>query len=594
MRASHLAIALVAMTAALAPQTATAAPGDLDPSWDTDGIRDDSGGSDPDVAVAPDGKVVVSTGFTDELFRYNADGTPDTSFDGDGRVASPERINALAVQSDGKIVVVGESGGDFWFARFNTNGSLDMSFDGDGEQTVDFGGQEQANAVVIQSGGRILAAGTMDDSEYALARLTSAGAPDTSFDTDGRQTVDFGGATERGQGVAVQSNGRIIVTGLSAGDFATAGLTDSGGLDGGFGAGGKVTTDFGQFDTANAVAIDSSNRVVVVGDTGADFFAIARYTATGSLDSSCDTDGTLTVDFGETFQVANDVAMQFNDKFVVAGTIDDDFAIARLLPANCALDTGFAGGDGKFTVDGNGNGFDSVAIQPADGKILASGSSAGEPGDIITMRLQGDEPPPPPEPEPEPEPEPQPQPQPNPCANDTAGPVVSIRSLQDRTLYRQNQSPASVRIEASDSSGLAADPSNPARGIATSTPGVFTVTATARDNCGNETTTVFTYRVAAAPAIRVAGVTGSCRTSNFRVTIRARGDVSITRLTARLRGRLLGSANGSRLTVQIPIRSLRPGGRYVLTLAARDRAGNLSTDRVDFARCVVVRPTFTG
>jgi uncharacterized delta-60 repeat protein len=583
-----------ALIALAVPQTATAAPGDLDPSWDNDGIREDLGGSDPDVAVAPDGKVVVSTGFTQQLFRYNSNGSLDTSFDGDGVVDSPERITALAIQSDGKIVVVGSSGGDFWAARFNTNGSLDTSFDGDGQATVDLGGQEGAEAVVLQSGGRILMAGGIDGADFALARLTSGGAPDTSFDSDGEQIVDFGSAFEVAFGVAVQSNGRIIVAGRSDGDFAVAGLTDAGALDGGFGVGGQRTTDFGAFDTASAVAVDSSDRVIVVGDTGSDLFAVARYTATGALDSACDTDGTLTIDFtGSSFQVANDVAVQFNDKFVVVGTRGDDFAVARLLPGDCSFDTGFGGGDGKVIVDGNGNGLDSVAIQPNDGKILASGSSAGEPGNIVTLRLEGDTPPPPPQPQPQPEPEPEPQPQPNPCAGDTTGPALTIRSLQDKAIYQEDESPASVRVEASDPSGLSADPSDPSRAILTNTAGLYEVVLTATDRCNNSSTATFRYRVAAPPAIQIAGVSATCRISNFLVTIRIRGDVSVRSVTARLRGRLLGKGSSSRLTVKVPAKTLK-AGRYTIVVATRDRAGNRSTSRVSFARCVVVEPTFTG
>jgi hypothetical protein len=137
------------------------------------------------------------------------------------------------------------------------------------------------------------------------------------------------------------------------------------------------------------------------------------------------------------------------------------------------------------------------------------------------------------------------------------------------------------------------DPSDPNRSISTATAGVQTVTVTARDNCNRETTVVFRYRVAAPPAIGIGGVSASCAASNFLVRIRIRGDVSTSAVTARLRGRLLGSGKSSTLTIKVPARTLA-AGRYTLVIAARDRAGNRSTTRVNFARCVVVEPSFTG
>ena len=596
MRAPTLAAVAVATMAIALPTSAYAAPGDLDPTWDNDGIRVDSGFSGNDVAIQSDGKVVVGSRFGAGLTRYTASGTPDTSFGGgDGFQETNQPVDAIAIQSDGKIVAVGSVGfgTDFWVARYNPNGSPDTSFDGDGEAITDIGTgtSDGALGVVIQSGGRILAVGS-SDGDFALARYTSTGAPDNSFDSDGKQVSDLGAGSEFAADVVVQSSGRIVVAGGSGGDFALAGYTDAGALDSSFGAGGLRTTDFGGFEAANSLALMSDGRIVALGHRDSDVFALARYDVNGTLDPSCSGDGKLEEAFAAGFNDGRDVAVQFNDRIVAVGVQGSNFAIARYEPADCALDTTFGGGDGKvITPFAQGNGAEAVAIQPSDGKIVVSGSIAGEPGDQLVARYEGDEPPPPPEEPPPPPPEEPPPP--DPCANDRTGPTLTIRSLQDATLYQQGESPASVRIEASDPSGLASDPSDPSREISTQQTGLFTVTVTARDNCNNSTTRTFRYRVAGDPQIGIGGVRATCTSSNFIATIRIESDVSLRTVTARLNGRLLAKGTKSRLSFKVPAKRLR-AGMHRITIATRDRAGNRSTMTVNFARCVVVEPTFTG
>ena len=125
-----------------------------------------------------------------------AAGDLDPTFSGDGRQTtnfSPgtrEEANGVAIQSDGKIVVVGHTpvaDDDFAVARYNPNGTLDTTFSGDGKQTTDFGGYEQANAVAIQSNGKIVVVGysannsTTQGAAFALARYNPNGSLDTSF-----------------------------------------------------------------------------------------------------------------------------------------------------------------------------------------------------------------------------------------------------------------------------------------------------------------------------------------------------------------------------------------------------------------------------
>jgi len=144
--------------------------GGLDPSFGTGGevltdftIAVDLPGNDAVRQVAvqqADGKIVVAGGTSNflvggnavALARYNEDGSLDNTFGDDGRVSDRFRvlpeITGIALQSDGKIVVAGysfvEGSGDFFLARYNTNGTLDTSFDSDGWLTTDFGSDDLA------------------------------------------------------------------------------------------------------------------------------------------------------------------------------------------------------------------------------------------------------------------------------------------------------------------------------------------------------------------------------------------------------------------------------------------------------------------
>src|SRR5207245_5340246 len=166
------------------------------------------------------------------LARYNADGTLDPSFGGGGRVltnfAGRDEASALALQSDGKIVVAGFSGAggrqDFAVARYNPDGSLDPSFGSGGRVLTDFGGDDEAAALALQSDGKIVVTGfSFSDaggSDIALARSNPDGTLDASFGSGGRVLTDFGLAS----GLVLQSAGRIVGAGGGAlGSCAPAG-----------------------------------------------------------------------------------------------------------------------------------------------------------------------------------------------------------------------------------------------------------------------------------------------------------------------------------------------------------------------------------
>ncbi len=171
------------------------------------------------------------------VVRYNlGDGSLDTTFDGDGKRID-EVGNAssaawgVAIQPDGKIIVAGNadttSFADFDFAvlRYNANGTLDTSFGGDGKVTTHINGNDRGNAVVIQSDGKIVVAGHSSLPEViTVVRYNPDGTLDSSFNSDGIVTTRIR-TISTANAIAIQSDGKIIVTGsasdsLQGRDFA--------------------------------------------------------------------------------------------------------------------------------------------------------------------------------------------------------------------------------------------------------------------------------------------------------------------------------------------------------------------------------------
>jgi uncharacterized delta-60 repeat protein len=390
-----------------APRPAPLAPpaGDLDPTFGNGGkvTTDFGSGCANDFATAmaiqSNGKIVaagqtrINNRYHFALARYNGDGTLDTSFGSGGLVTTDlggeyDAINAVVIQSEGKIVVAGNG---FTLARYNSDGTLDASFGSSGVVTTDYGGwEDNAYDVIIQSNGKIVAAGSVRTDrgyDFALARYNGDGSLDKSFGSGGLVTTDFGSAYDGASAVTLQRDGKIVAAGegredSSYIDFALARYNSDGTLDASFGSDGKVTTDLGE-DWAGSVgdvAIQRDGKIVAAGGrhTGGQYdFALARYNDDGSLDTSFGNSGLVTTDFGN-IDLGSTVAIQSDGKIVIAGGADISgdydyhFALARY-NGNGTLDATFAGG-GKVTTDFGGWGAvaGAVAIQ-RDGKIVAAG-----------------------------------------------------------------------------------------------------------------------------------------------------------------------------------------------------------------------------
>jgi uncharacterized delta-60 repeat protein len=309
------------------------------------------------VAIQSDGKIVVAgytlVNFSPDfaLARYNSNGTLDATFGVGGKVITPfggpAQALGVAVQSDGKIVAAGFAhvvNGDFDFAlvRYNSNGTLDTSFGPGGKKATAFGvpSVAQANALRIQPDGKIVVAGLTivnNIANFALARYNSNGTLDTTFGTGGKAVTDFG-ADDRAFSVASQADGKIVAGGMTGANFALARYNANGTLDGTFGTGGKVITDFGgPNEIALGVAVRSDGKIIAVGRTfvsARTAFAVARYNSNGTLDTGFGSGGKTTTSFvGSLGDQAFAVAIQPDGKAVVAGSaivnLNTQFAVAR-------------------------------------------------------------------------------------------------------------------------------------------------------------------------------------------------------------------------------------------------------------------------
>jgi uncharacterized delta-60 repeat protein len=329
------------------------------------------------------------------LARYNSDGSLDTAFGSGGKVVTDigntdNASFALAIQQDGKLVAAGSSfngvNDDFAVVRYNSNGTLDDTFGTGGIVATNFNNSsETIDAIAIQSDGKIVVAGYILNGsffDFALARYNSNGTLDETFGTGGKVTTGFSEFDDLARAIALQADGKIVVAGEADTDFAVARYNSNGSLDTTFDGDGRVRTSINLFDSAYDVAIQSDGKIVAAGETGTgnnSDFALIRYETGGALDSTFDGDGIVTSAIGASDEFASSLAVQTNGKIVVGGFSfngnSDDFAVARY-NSNGSLDSTFGAG-GKVTTDFGSSSFDyisALAIQSGN-RIIAVGSA---------------------------------------------------------------------------------------------------------------------------------------------------------------------------------------------------------------------------
>jgi uncharacterized delta-60 repeat protein len=190
--------------------------GSLDTSFDNDGIVTTGVGGAFAVAIQADGKIVAAGTV---VFRYNTDGSMDTTFNGTGIVTLPDSLaNSVAIQADGKILTTN------WFSgfnsgnrlvRYNANGTPDTSFNGTGSVAVGI----YVNSAVVQADGKIVAAGYNEFGEgtaFAVIRLNGNGSLDATFGGTGTVITPIVTQVYYSSGanaIAIQPDGKIVAAG---------------------------------------------------------------------------------------------------------------------------------------------------------------------------------------------------------------------------------------------------------------------------------------------------------------------------------------------------------------------------------------------
>ena len=407
----RLLLLVACLFAVLLVPAAQATPGALDPSFGTGGkVTTPIGAGDDEaeaVVVQPDGKLVVAgysqdgSVYTIDAARYDANGSLDHSFGTGGKVtttigSSDDEAYALALQPDGKLVVAGYSynGSNYDLAvvRYNPDGSLDTSFNGTGKVTTGIGaGDDGANGLAVQPNGKVVAGGwTYNGSNYdfALVRYNADGSLDTSFNGTGKVTTAIGAGWDSANALVLQPDGKLVLAGRSNNgandDFALVRYNADGSLDTSFNGTGKVMTAIGSGpDSANALVLQPDGKLVAAGHSwqgspSNNDFALVRYNPDGSLDTSFNGTGKVTTAIGSADDVAYAVALQPDGKLVAGGSSwngsNYDFGVARYNP-NGSLDTSFNGtGEVKTAIGSGGDTATALAVQP-DGELVAAGYS---------------------------------------------------------------------------------------------------------------------------------------------------------------------------------------------------------------------------
>lgn len=393
--------------------------GILDPTFDLDGfVRMDINNSNDvmkSIVTQADGKIIV-VGYTSNLSsdnyclaRFNLDGSIDNGFGLNGVVvtAFPNSSVAsdVAIQNDGKIVVAGHTGNEFAIARYTTSGLLDTSFGNQGIAYTSFSGNGAiTEALKIQTNGKIIVGGQVldsppDGSSFVLVRYNQDGTLDTTFGIGGIVTTDVApgaglNALDQLKDLAIQQNGKIVVSGLSGPNTVLIRYNSEGSLDLNFDSNGMKVYNYSQIGNSSFSGLDiqQDGKIIAVGfSTGMNGFSdllVVRHNIDGSLDNNFGNLGIIIIELSQEQDGAVDVRLQEDNKILVGGFINDTIfkcALARY-DTNGNPDLTFGiNGLVKTAIDPFYNGLEAIAIQ-ADGKILTTGFVGNYPYDFAIAR----------------------------------------------------------------------------------------------------------------------------------------------------------------------------------------------------------------
>ncbi|MFO0864698.1 MAG: hypothetical protein U0744_08620 [Gemmataceae bacterium] len=369
-----------------------------------------------DVVTLPDDKIIVVGSMhngADRDFavaKYHRDGSLDTSFGIGGKVVVPiagdAEARGVAVTPTGNIVVAGaatlDGNRDMVVVQLTASGALDTSFNGNGIQSYYSSSDEFGNAVAIRPDGRIVIAGALESPNgylFALWYYRADGYYDTAGPTGFVTATSLGTSADIAHDVFIQADGKIVVAGTSgswaAADFAVVRYNADNTLDTSFGAGGIRRIDFaGGADQAFAIAGDRLGGYVVAGEVtvgGATQIGLARLTSSGAMSQSFDLDGKVAAQMpGALSSRASDVFVLPDDRVMVVGRAMSgsysEFAVARFLKDGQLDPTFAAGGTATVWPGGPEDSASAVAIQSNHAIVVAGAGGSGN-STFVVARL---------------------------------------------------------------------------------------------------------------------------------------------------------------------------------------------------------------
>ena len=319
------------------------------------------------IALQTDGKIIVAgTGHAFTMVRYDSNGSLDSTFGQNGIVSTvvgghSDETSAVATTQNGRIFLAGTSFNgrdeDFALACYHNDGSLDHSFGTDGIVTTAIdNGNDEAHALAIQSDGKIIVAGdsSIDNSghyfdTFTLVRYNLDGSLDTDFGSNGIVTTSVGVGSSHAYDITIQNDHKIVVAGYGDNghgtDYIVVRYNEDGSLDTSFGTGGKVMTDTGSYtNLAWSVALQRDGKIVVGGESynssSDGRFTVVRYNKNGSLDTCFGKNGIIKTQIGTKNDIAYSVAIQSDQKILAAGGSSNknsnyNFALVRYRGGGC-------------------------------------------------------------------------------------------------------------------------------------------------------------------------------------------------------------------------------------------------------------------
>jgi uncharacterized delta-60 repeat protein len=362
--------------------------GSLDSSFSEDGKVTVDSFVCTSITIQSDGKILVAGS---SLIRFNTDGSVDNTFSGDGKITESFSISSIAIQPDNKIVVTGtvtnNYEGDFVAARYNTDGSPDNTFSGDGKVQTDIYRNDEAKQVIVQGDGKILVGGTSGFADkgdayhhFTIVRYNSDGILDNTFNETG--IVKYNDPDDNNialRGIALQSDGKVLVLGTIDGNLVIVRFDSYGVFDNNFGVNGRAAVPLSSF--IYPAIVEDNGRIIVASSKNGDF-AIAGYNSDGSIDNSFGENGISLISISSQTDIATCLAVSKNKLYAggVGAYFNSDIATVVCFTPGGTPDPSFGDGGIVNTYFGSGRGstrYSRIAIQ-ADKKVVTIGTTYNE------------------------------------------------------------------------------------------------------------------------------------------------------------------------------------------------------------------------